>query len=201
MKKLTFLVFLFLSLKGFSQNFDFKSNYNPSDKKLLQDYFKFEKIDYCQSSISGKELKNKNYIINLKEFKEGILISTICLAKSNNEYYAVIDSTNFNFNILGKRVKNNFELNLFFHRYWTKKFILKLQSKHAKDYILKETIYEEKDMRFNEPFVFLLLTTPAYHSDGSASWCEVAANDTPEKIYENNKIPHFYVFEMTILSD
>ena len=64
---------------------------------------------------------------------------------------------------------------------------------------LKQVIKIEDDLQFNKPFIFLLLTTPEYHKDGSASWCEVAASETPEKIYEKNKIPHFFVFEMTIL--
>jgi len=199
MKYLFSIIFLCLSLSSFAQDFNFKSEYNPSDKKMIQDYLHFEEINYSQNTISGKDLVNKNYIINLKEFKNGKLVYTICLDKSDNAYYAVLDSTTFNFNIFGKRMKNNYEIKLFFDRYWTKKFTLKLQPKHAEDYILKEIPVKESDLQFNKPFIFLLLTTPEYHKDGSASWCEVAASETPEKIYEKNKIPHFFVFEMTIL--
>jgi hypothetical protein len=88
---------------------------------------------------------------------------------------------------------------MYFDRYSTRKFTFKLLSKYAEDYILKEIPIKEKDLQFNKTFIFLLLTTPEYHSDGFASWCDVAANETPDKIYEKNKIPHFFVFEMTIL--
>lgn len=199
MKYLFSLICLCLYLTSFAQDFSFEAKYNPSDKKMIQDYLHFEEINYSQNTISGKNLANKNYIINLKEFKNGKLVNTICLDKSDNAYYAVLDSTTFNFNVFGKRIKNNYEMKLFFDRYWTKKFTLKLQPKYAKDYILKEISVKEKDLQFNKPFIFLLLTTPEYHKDGSASWCEVAASETPEKIYEKNKIPHFFVFEMTIL--
>ncbi|MFY8181968.1 MAG: hypothetical protein ACOVLG_09335 [Flavobacterium sp.] len=199
MKNLLSIICLCLSLSSFAQDFNFKSEYNPSDKKMITNYLSFEGINYSQSSISSKDLVNKNYIINLKEYKNGLLVNTTCLDKSNNEYYAIIDSTTFKFNILGKRTKNNYDLCLYFNRYSTKKYSFKLQSKYAEDYILKEIPIKENDLQFNKPFIFLLLTTPEYHKDGSASWCEVAANETPEKIYEKNKIPHFFVFEMTIL--
>jgi len=199
MKYLFSITCFFISLSIFAQDFNFKSEYNPSNKKMIDNFLRFEGINFSQSSITSKDLLNKNYIINLKEYKNGVLINTTCLDKSNNEYYAIIDSTTFKFNILGKRTKNNYDLCMYFDRYSTRKFTFKLLSKYAEDYILKEIPIKEKDLQFNKPFIFLLLTTPEYHSDGSASWCDVAANETPDKIYEKNKIPHFFVFEMTIL--
>jgi hypothetical protein len=199
MKYLLSAIALCLSLSNFAQDFKFESEYNPNDKKMINNYLSFEGINYSQNSITSKDLVNKNYVINLKEYKNGVLINTTCLDKSNNEYYAIIDSTTFKFNILGKRTKSNYDLCLYFKRYSTKKFTFKLQSKHAEDYILKELPLKEDDLQFNKPFIFLLLTTPEYHKDGSASWCDVATNETPEKIYEKNKIPHFFVFEMTLL--
>jgi hypothetical protein len=199
MKYLFSITCFFISLSNFAQDFNFKSEYNPSNKKMIDNFLRFEGINFSQSSITSKDLLNKNYIINLKEYKNGVLINTTCLDKSNNEYYAIIDSTTFKFNILGKRTKNNYDLCMYFDRYSTRKFTFKLLSKYAEDYILKEIPIKEKDLQFNKPFIFLLLTTPEYHSDGSASWCDVAANETPDKIYEKNKIPHFFVFEMTIL--
>jgi len=199
MKYLFSITCFFISLSNFAQDFNFKSEYNPSNKKMIDNFLRFEGINFSQSSITSKDLLNKNYITNLKEYKNGVLINTTCLDKSNNEYYAIIDSTTFKFNILGKRTKNNYDLCMYFDRYSTRKFTFKLLSKYAEDYILKEIPIKEKDLQFNKPFIFLLLTTPEYHSDGSASWCDVAANETPDKIYEKNKIPHFFVFEMTIL--
>lgn len=168
MKYIFSIIFLSLSLSSFGQDFNFKSEYNPSNKKMIANYLSFEGINFSQNSISSKELVNKNYIINLKEYKNGVLVNTTCLDKSNNEYYAVIDSTTFKFNILGKRTKNNYDLCLYFNRYSTKKYTIKLQSKHAEDYILKQIPIKENDLHFNKPFMFLLLTTPEYHKDGSA---------------------------------
>jgi hypothetical protein len=196
--KYLFLLIALFSIAAFSQDFSFKSEYNPSSKKMIGNFFQFEGINFSQNSITSQNIISKNYIINLKEYKNGNLMNTICLEKSNDEYYAVIDSTTFNFNILGKRIKNNFDLCLYFKRYSTKKYTLKLKSKHAEDYILKEIPITQNELQFNKPFIFLLLTTPEYHKDGSASWCDVAASETPEKIYEKNKIPHFFIFEMTI---
>ncbi len=198
MKYLLILTTFLFSTLTFCQDFNFKSEYNPSDKKLIDNYFRFEGINFSQNSISSQNIINKNYTINLKEFKNGNLVNTICLDKSNNAKYAIIDSTTFKFNILGKRIKNNYNLILFFKKYSTKKYTLKLQSKYVEDYILKEIAIKKEVLQFNKPFIFLLLTTPEYHKDGSASWCDVAANETPEKIYEKNKIPHFFIFEMTI---
>lgn len=194
----SFIVFTF-SLSSFAQDFSFETKYNPSDQKMIQDYLHFEEIDYSQNSITSKDLVNKNYIINLKEYKKGKLVNTICLDKSDNESYAIIKSTTFNFNIFGEKNQNNYILKLFFDSYWTKKITFKLQSKYAEDYILKDVPIKNEDLQFNKPFIFLLLTTPEYHKDGSNSYCEVSASETPEKIYEKNKIPHFFVFEMTIL--
>ena len=59
-------------------------------------------------------------------------------------------------------------------------------------------VLKKDELKINKPFIFLILTTPQYFDDGHASWCEVATNETPDKIYEKNKIPHFFVFEMTI---
>lgn len=101
--------------------------------------------------------------------------------------------------ILGKRDKKNYSIQLFFDRFWNSKVKLKLQSKYAKDYILKELPIKQEDLKFNKSFIFLLLTTPEYHSDGSASWCDVAANENPDNIYKKNKISHFFVFEMKII--
>lgn len=198
MKYLFILITFFFSTLTFCQDFNFKSEYNPSDKKLIDNYFRFEGINFSQNSISSQNIVNKNYTINLKEFKNGNLVNTICLDKSNEAKYALIDSTTFKFNILGKRIKNNYDLMLFFKKYSTKKYTLKLQSKYVEDYILKEIPIKKEVLQFNKPFIFLILTTPEYHKDGSASWCDVAANETPEKIYEKNKIPHFFIFEMTI---
>jgi hypothetical protein len=198
MKYLLILTTFLFSTLTFCQDFNFKSEYNPSDKKLIDNYFRFEGINFSQNSISSQNIINKNYTINLKEFKNGNLLNTICLDKSNDAKYDIIDSTTFKFNILGKRIKNNYNLILFFKKYSTKKYTLKLQSKYIEDYILKEIAIKKEVLQFNKPFIFLLLTTPEYHKDGSASWCDVAANETPEKIYEKNKIPHFFIFEMTI---
>ena len=199
MKQIFSLFFIFQIYFSFGQEFSFKSEYEVSDKRIIQNYFAFEGIKYSQNIISGNSIVKKNYIINLKEYSDGKLVSTTCLDKSNNQYYAIIDSVNFNFNILGKLEKNSFSIQLFFPRYSTRKFDFKLQSKYAKDYILKEMPINQEDLKINRPFIFLLLTPPKFHNDGSASWCEVAANETPDKIYEKSKIPHFFVFEMTIM--
>jgi hypothetical protein len=99
MKYLFSITCFFISLSNFAQDFNFKSEYNPSNKKMIDNFLRFEGINFSQSSITSKDLLNKNYIINLKEYKNGVLINTTCLDKSNNEYYAIIDSTTFKFNI------------------------------------------------------------------------------------------------------
>ena len=197
-----FLLVVVIVLKtsfSFAQDFEFKADYNVLNKSMIQNFFNFERINFSQNTITSNIIKNKNYLINLKEYKNGQIIKTTCLVKSDNQSYAIIDSTKFNFNILGKRIGDNFEIELFFKRFSTKKYDLKLISKFKNDYILKEIELKQGDLKLSKPFIFLLLTTPEYFKDGSASWCEVAANETPEKIYEKNKIPHFFVFEMTIL--
>ena len=197
--KYSYIITILLCINAsFAQDFNFKSEYKPASDSMIENYFSFEGINYSQNILSGKNIVNKNYTINLKEYKDGKLVNTICLAKSNNESYAIIDSETFNFNIFGKREKNIFTIQMFFDRYFNNKHKLKLISKYSADYILKEIPVKKDELKINKPFIFLILTTPQYFDDGHASWCEVAANETPDKIYEKNKIPHFFVFEMTI---
>ena len=100
--------------------------------------------------------------------------------------------------LLKKREDDIFTIQFFCDQYSNEKHKLILMPKHKEDYILKEIPIKENELKINKPFIFLILTTPQYFDDGHASWCEVAANETPEKIYEKNKIQHFFVFEMTI---
>ena len=199
MKKI-FQLLLFVQISiSHAQNFQFKTDYNVLNNSMLDNYFSFEGINFSQNNISGEIIKDKNFNIYLKEYKKGKLVNTMCIAKSDKAYYAIIDSTNFRFNILGKRTSDIFLIKLFFKRFSTKKFQLKLISKFKEDYILKEIPLNKESLKINTPFLFLILTTPEYFADGSASWCDVVANETPDKIYEKNKIPHFFIFEMTIL--
>ena len=192
------LVLIIKTSFSFAQDFEFKTNYDVLNKSMIQNYFNFEGINFSQNTITSNFIKDKNFILNLKEYKNGQVIKTTCLVKSDNQSYAMIDSTKFNFSILGKRIGKNFEICLFFERFYTKKYNLKLIYKFKNDYIFKDVLLKQEDLKLNKPFIFLLLTTPEYFKDGSASWCEVAASETPEKIYQKNKIPHFFVFEMTI---
>ena len=198
MKYSHIITVLFFSSFSFAQDFNFKSEYNPGSNSMIENYFQFEGINYSQNTISGKNIVNKNYTINLKEYKDGKLLTTSCLAKSYNEDYAIIHSEKFNFSIFGKREDDIFTIQFFCDQYSNEKHKLILMPKHKEDYILKEIPIKENELKINKPFIFLILTTPQYFDDGHASWCEVAANETPDKIYEKNKIQHFFVFEMTI---
>ena len=107
--KYSYIITILLCINAsFAQDFNFKSEYKPASDSMIENYFSFEGINYSQNILSGKNIVNKNYTINLKEYKDGKLVNTICLAKSNNESYAIIDSETFNFNIFGKRKKKHF---------------------------------------------------------------------------------------------
>lgn len=76
-----------------------------SEDKLFDDFLDFEGIDFYQVNFSGDDIIKKDYYFVIKEVWKGEITSTDTIINSSkNNYLKMIDSKNFSFRIIVKKI-------------------------------------------------------------------------------------------------
>ncbi|NMH27094.1 hypothetical protein [Flavobacterium silvaticum] len=179
---------------GISQNDKLvMSSKGSFDKKELRDILDFQGMDYYKVSISGEQLKNKNYYIVSKEFWKGKIKKTDTIFDSRQHEVFRIGKDTLAFRIMsGKTSEKNLRVQFFFERFGINR---NFKCTKSDAYSLRDSGTLSK-INFGKPFYAFACILPTEHKDGSKSWCEVDADADMENWGKNLGIEHYLLFEM-----
>jgi hypothetical protein len=200
MKYFTLMFCMFLmSKKSFSQDSVTMRINSYNGNADIEKIMSFEGIALNEISLSGAALIGKNYEINIKEFKNGELVSNNNIINSMEDESFKVKSENFKFRITSKVDDDKkFKMNVDFGAFTSKKLIYNLFDKNGK-YAVKNFLGSKPSINVavNKKFYIMGLITPTLHSNGFSSYCEVAQSGIdPEKFHEKYNIPHYFLIEM-----
>lgn len=213
MKKITVL-FCILGLTLNAQNSDSikqqKSIINKNDQieinletgtknQDLQNYFDFENIGQFNFTINGISVKDKAFILRLKEFENGNLTNTYSLFDERGNKYFRTDSTSMSLKIFTKIDQDNLKIWIRGKSFGSKQSYFKLQEKNKSRYVVKDFIGGKNPLIKDilKPFYLLAAITPYITESGAGQYCKVAYSDIePEKFGKEFNIPHYFLVEM-----
>lgn len=200
MKNPIYLVLLFLSVQLYAQDTVKMQVVYGVEDHLLQGILDFENISINQVKLSGPSIENKHYQIILKEYVKGALKDSKVLFDSSESEFFKIKTDTFQFNIISKITdRNDFKVALQFNGFGSKKNYFKLKSTDY-PYALKDFLGDRSEIDVQTSgFPVLTLITPTIHSDGSASYCEVAQSKvTAEDLGKEYNMPQNFLLEMKL---
>lgn len=167
---------------------------NSVDSGDLRTILRFENISMETFTFSG-EIKNKNYTIQIKEFKEGVLVNTDTIFDSSQDDIFKIKSDTLKLTFLSKPTDDNLTIQMNGSFFSSKKFNNPIDSDNGK-YTYKNFLGSKVSDIYssNSPFPLFTILTPTVYEDGSKSYCRVAQSGVvPEKLGEEFDIPHYFV--------
>lgn len=195
--KFTSLILLLALAANFSfaQN-NIKVTYNYGSRNSeIQNLIDFENIYFEQLNFEGKDLKGKQYTINLQEFIDGKLINKSVLFDGTETDYFKIQSNKVSIHFLFKMSDGKLKTYLRTDRFGSKKSYFSLKN-DSDNYALKDFFGGKINLSIDskqEVAIFAIIT-PAKHEDGSASYCEVVqSNVKPQDLGVHFKIPHYFL--------
>lgn len=165
------------------------------DLKIVLD---FENISLDEVQFNGNSIKDKYYVLRLKEFKEGTLTTTQTLFDERGNKYFKVDSTFTSFKFLSKIDKDRLKLWIRSSKFGSKQSYFKINHNNGR-YVLKDFLGSERSMQVPEdtPFYIYAIITPNRNQDGSGSYCRVAQSEVnPEEFGKQFNIPHYFLVEM-----
>lgn len=165
----------------------------------LQIFYQFENIYQYEFQLNGPSVKNKFYILKLKEFKNGKLINIQTLFDESNNDYFKTDSTSISFKLFTKLGQEKLKIWLRGRTFGSKKSYFDLEEKNKFRYKVKDFIGGRESIikNINKPFYLLAVITPYLTESGGGSYCKVAYSDiNPEEFGKEFDIPHYFLIEM-----
>lgn len=165
----------------------------------LQTYFDFNNIMQSKFKISGATVKNKAFVIKLKEFKGGKLSKTETLFDEGNNKYFKTDSTTMSFKLLTQIGKENLKTWIRGKSFGSKKSYFELEDENKDRYVTKDFIGGKEYLieNINKPFYLLAIITPYFTESGAGQYCQVAYSGmNPERFGEKFNIPHYFLIQM-----
>ncbi|WP_435138276.1 hypothetical protein [Formosa sp. A9] len=216
MKKITILIYI-LGLTLNAQNSNLiekqKTTINPKDQieiniaigsknQDLQNYFDFEKIGLFNFTINGNSVKDKAFILKLKEFENGNLKDVYTLFDESKNKYFRTDSTSMSLKIFTKIDQENLKIWIRGKSFGSKHSYFKLQEKNKSRYIVKDFIGGRNPLIKDvlKPFYLLAVITPYITESGAGQYCKVAYSDIePEQFGKEFNIPHYFLVEMEFI--
>ncbi len=171
---------------------------NRLENEDLQTLFDFENINQSEFTFTGESIKDKFYVVRVKEFLNGELINTKILFDERGTEFFRIDTTETSFKLLTKVDKDEIKVWLKGDRFGSKRAYFPTFDSNgvyvAKDFYGWETVLKENS---EEPFHLMSVITPNRSEDGSASYCKVAQSDIdPEEFGKEFNIPHYFLIEI-----
>jgi hypothetical protein len=215
MKKTTIL-FCFIALSINAQDLDLKTQQKAIipdnqikinlktgvENQELQNYFDFENISQFNFEVNGLLVKNKAYVLKLKEFEKGNLINNYTLFDERNNKYFKTDSTSMSFKIFTKIDQESLKIWIRGKSFGSKKSYFKLQEENISKYVVKDFIGGRNPLikDISKPFYLLAAITPYITKSGDGQYCKVAYSDiNPENFGKEFGIPHYFLVEMEFI--
>lgn len=206
MKRKITLAVMLITLLGYSSHAQQKNNLKMvsaygSDNKEMLDLFRFENIDYYKINFTGSELKDKTYIITVKEIWNGKIKTEKTVFSSKDLAEAGLDKINdttLKIKVMSKLTsKNKLKVTFAFDRFSNTK---EYNATDSKDYSLRNLVDESKlPIKYGEKFYFMAYILPYKRKDGSSSWCEVGSSGKDiENWGKKFGVKHYLLFEMKI---
>lgn len=163
----------------------------------LQTYFEFEDISFNKLIFTGNLLKEKQYIIRLKEYKKGKLTHNHTLFSGEGTEYFRIKTDTLQFKLLSKITKDELTVWIRGNGFSTKRTIVSIDNANN-DLAFQSYIDSYKPfITANTKAYLFSFITPKRNKDGSGSWCDVTGSDVnPEELYKEFEIPHYFLVEI-----
>ncbi|MHA6279534.1 hypothetical protein ACXYMT_05080 [Salinimicrobium sp. CAU 1759] len=192
------LVILLIGCQALSQE-SITMTLNPveidQDLKIVLD---FENISLDEVQFKGNSIKDKYYVLRLKEFKQGTLTTTQTLFDERGNKYFKVDSTFTAFRFMSKIDKDHLKLWIRSNRFGSKQSYFGINDNNGR-YVVKDFLGSERSLKVpaDSPFYVYAIITPNRSSNGSGSYCRVAQSKVnPEEFGREFDIPHYFLVEM-----
>lgn len=170
---------------------------NPELQMLMD----FENIGYSELQFEGSPLKDNFYVLRIKEFQDGEMISSSVLFDETGNDYFKIDSTYTTFRFLSKIDQEELKLWIRGNRFGSKQSFFELNPTNGR-YVVKDFLGRERTLKVptDDPFYIFAIITPNRNADGSKSYCKVAQSEIePELFGQEFNIPHYFLIEMEFI--
>ncbi len=175
-------------------NIKVTSNYG-SENSDIQNLIDFENIYFEQLNFEGNNIKGKQYIISIQEFKNGKQLNKSVLFDGSENDYFKINSDKESLKFLFKMADGKLKAYIRGSKFGSKKSYFNLKD-NSDQYALKDFFGSKTELNLDasqETAIFAILT-PTKHADGSSSYCEVVQSDIrPENLGTHFKIPHYFL--------
>ena len=165
---------------------------------ILQGVYDFENISINQVKLTGTSIDNKHYQLILKEYVKGTQKNSTVLFDSSESDAFKVEEGVLQFIILSKITdRNDFKVQLQFNGHSSKKYYFELKNTDYA-FALKDFLGSANEIEVPiSRFPILALITPTVHTDGSASYCEVAQSDiAPEDLGKHYNMTQNFILEM-----
>jgi hypothetical protein len=201
MKTLLLLAITFLLTANiFAKESDIKMKigYNYDSPDILS-ILRFEGIDFDKVSFVGEDLKDKHFVITIKEFTNGKLSKQeVALDSSELGNLGKIKGNTFNFKVLSKRTaEHTAKFQFQFERFSTEKEF-KIGETY-RGFVMKNFLgaKTETAIPVNENAYIMTYMMPYMKPDGSGAYCEVAQSGAnPEEFGAKYKIPTYFLIDI-----
>ncbi|MEN8118959.1 MAG: hypothetical protein ABFS35_01345 [Bacteroidota bacterium] len=203
MKIRIILTTLFLSIltnSTFSQQGDsLKIDITGVESTELLDFYRFENINYFKINISGKEIKNKYFLLTSNEYWKDKKVKTDTIVYTKRfQLQNEIDTVKIR--IMSKKEKSD---TVKFQFHLPRFSIIKKFGTTNKDmYSLRVTSNREKLFAKNAPINFLVYSLPykVPNSPGRFSYCALTREGTPPDEWGAKfGVEHYIVFKFTLI--
>lgn len=165
----------------------------------LQDFYRFEEIDYFSATAGGEKLQKKYYTIVAKEYWHSKLTRTDTLVNSRKMKMA-INEKELAFRILSKKTESDsVKIQFLFPRF---QVVRKFRTTKANTYSLRDPSNGKKVTYSNATPVTLFAYSLPYQDPEQPGWllyCELSKDGIPpEKWGEKFGIAHYITIDLTI---
>lgn len=201
MKKILFIT-MFISIYSNAQEsqMSIRSGIQNEELQLL---LHFENISVDKLEFIGGAIKNKYYVLRIKEFVEGELVRTETLFDERGNDYFIVDTTLTSFRFLSKIDTDELKVWIRGTHFGSKQSFFKIDPKNGR-YVVKDFLGSKRliDIPTEKPFYIFAIITPNRNADGSGSYCKVAQSEiSPEEFGNEFKIPHYFLIEMEFVKE
>lgn len=198
--KLLFLTLIFLAVSNIYAQSEIKMrvdhNYDSPD---ILSILRFENIGFEKAAFAGSNLKDKHYIISIKEFTGGKLVKQeVAFDSRELGDFAKIKGDNLSFRLLTKRTQENTAR---FHFQFERFSVMKEYKvgENYKDFVLKDFLGNnlETTIPLNASTYIFTFMMPYEKKDGSKAYCEVAQSGiNPEDFGNKFAIPTYFLIDI-----
>ena len=170
-----------------------------SENPEILDLMRFQNIEYYQVSLTGKDLKGKNYSFTVKEIWKGKVKNTDTIFNSTGKevsFLGGIDSDTLKFSVTASKLsKKELRMNFSFKRFGLDRTY---KSTTSDSYSLRD-IGTQMVIEPGKPFYAFAYILPAPQGNGSSSWCAVDSSGKDiEKWGQEFGLKHYLLVEMNI---